>query len=240
MKKKKVLLIIIAALLAAALIAGICYLFFVHLPERKRMREGKEFAAAMAAYYDAKNESFVDENPTKVGVDVAFIGDSLTDGYDVARYYPEFATANRGIGGDTTFGVEKRLQTSLFDIQPHVVVMMIGTNNLDTMFENYEDILVKLCDNLPNSEIVLLSIPPTAGAYKERNGRIAFNNVKIRALAEKYGYTYVDIHTLLLDHEKDVLRAAYTSDDLHFTHEGYVVITNAVKPVLTDLLENAK
>lgn len=202
----------------------------------KRARKEKGFAAAMTPYYAQKNDVFVQENPDKVGVDVAFIGDSLTDWYDVASYYPEFSVANRGIAGDTTYGVERRLQTSLFDIQPRVVVMMIGTNNLDTMFENYRDILRALRKNLPDAQIVILSVPPTgAPFYADRNAQIVKNNAKLKALVEGYGFTYVDVHTPLLD-ENGELRAAYTVEGLHFTPEGYEVITATVKPVLCELL----
>lgn len=67
-------------------------------------------------------------------MDVAFIGYSLTDRYDLEEYYPQYVTANRGINGDTTFDIEKRLQISLYNLKPKVAVMLIGVNNPDTMF----------------------------------------------------------------------------------------------------------
>ena len=70
-------------------------------------------------------------------IDVAFLGDSLTDGYDLEKYYPEFKTANRGIAGETTGGLESRLQVSVYDLKPKVCVMLIGANNMDTMFKLY-------------------------------------------------------------------------------------------------------
>lgn len=229
MRKRAFSIIAICAVLLAAIGVGIPL-------SVKKVRKEKGFDAAVNPYYEGKNEAFVQENPTKVGVDVAFIGDSLTDGYDVAGYYPEFSVANRGIGGDTTYGVEQRLQTSLFDIQPRAVVMMIGTNNLDTMFENYRDILRALHKNLPDTEIVILSVPPTSGPFfADRNEQIVKNNKKLKALVARFGYTYVDVHTPLLD-ENGELRAAYTLEGLHFTAEGYEVITATVKPVLLELL----
>lgn len=233
-KKKKIIIISSVAATLAVIIA-----LWVLIPTIKEKRESEKLAKAANEYYNAKVEQYEKENAEKYGVDVAFIGDSLTDGYDVAAYYPEFSVANRGIGGDTTWGVEKRLKASLYDVNPKVVVMMIGSNNWRDMFDNYERILVSLKENLPNSKIVLMSIPPVAGKIADRNHHYAYNNVKIKLLAEKYSYTYVDVHSKLLDTTTDMLREEYTFDGAHFTPLGYEVITDTLKPVLLELLQTA-
>ena len=95
---------------------------------------------AFWSYYNGKIEIFEKENEEFKGtdVDVVFLGDSLTDGYDVKRFYPEYTVLNRGISGDTTVWLEERLDVSLYAIQPKVAVMLIGANNISTMLENYE------------------------------------------------------------------------------------------------------
>ena len=61
----------------------------------------------MENYYTAKVESFTEENKSIIPgeTEVVFIGDSLTDGYDLSIYYPDLITLNRGIGGYTTIGI---------------------------------------------------------------------------------------------------------------------------------------
>ena len=233
MKKRNIIILVTSAVL---LIAMMLTLFLYILPEIKRRKNEDEFVDAMKQYYINKNAAFVTENQTLGEVDVAFIGDSLTDGYDLAQYYPDMAVINRGIGGDTTHGVYDRLETSLIEPDPKVIVMMIGTNNIYDMFTDYEQILITLKERLPDTKIVLMSIPPVGATYADRNVQIAFNNVKIKALAEKYGHTYIDIFTKLLDMETDLLRSEYSTDDLHFTPLGYSVITAEVMPVLETLL----
>lgn len=229
MNKKRVIIIALCILALLAIVGGLLYLFLDYLPEQKREREIRE---AFEEYYNAKIEQYERENPEKYGADVAFIGDSLTDGYDVEAYYPELTVANRGIGGDTTWGVEKRLQVSLFDLKPKVVVMLIGGNNWRDMFDNYEQILIKLKENLPDSKIILLSLTPTAGDFADKCSPFAFNSFKIKKLAEKYGYTFVDVYSPLLDVDNSCLKAEYTSDGVHFTAAGYEVITKTLKPVI--------
>ena len=232
-KKLRLILIITAALL---LVATAIVIFGVILPKRRQQQAFQqsvaEYRAAKIAQYRQENEAYDDYQ-----VQVAFIGDSLTDGYDLATYYPQFITANRGIGGDTTFDLEKRLQVSVYDLKPQVVVMLIGANNMDTMFENYESILQGLQENLPDTPVVLLSLTAMGGEHwGPKNQLAAYNNVTIRILAEQYGYTFVDLYTPLFDVTTGEVREGYTVDGGHFTPQGYEVLTAQITPVLTALL----
>ena len=234
MKKKLIISLILVLILA--ILSAFVYIFTVYLPQKQAEQE---FATAMENYYNAKVEAFTAENKSILPgeTEVAFIGDSLTDGYDLSIYYPDLITLNRGIGGDTTFGVEKRLEVSLYDVQPKVVVMLIGANNLGTMFDNYEDILISLKENLPSSKIILISLTSMGDNWGRNNHLAAYNNVKIRALAEKYGYEFVDVYTPLLNFETNEIYSEYTTDGGHLTHEGYMVLTGEIRPVIDRLLE---
>ena len=233
MKKKIVILAsILIALAFVALIVGNCLLF-----QRAQQKQREDdWIVFIKQYYNDKVAQYEAENPTLEDVDVVFLGDSLTDGYDVDAYYPQFNVANRGIGADTTFGLERRLKVSAYDIDPKVVVILIGANNLDTMLDNYERIVTGIKQNLPNAKIVLLSICPTSGSQAWRNPIALENNVEIEAIAGRQGCTYVDMFPILLDPDTDELRESYTIEGLHFTAEGYEVITAALTPILTGLL----
>ncbi len=234
--KKKIVLVSLLALLALIIAAWCIYFFAVKLPEIREKEAQEEqyqaFYAQMLQDYDAENKRC---QPFQV--DVAFLGDSITAGYDLEHYYPEYSVSNRGIGGETTYGLKARLEVSVFDLQPKVCVMLIGGNNIDTMFEDYEDILRSFQERIPETEIVLVSLSPTGDPIAERNKTLAYNNVKIRLLAEKYGYAFVDIYTPLFDLETGKMKAEYTPDGAHHTAQGYQVITDALKPVLDGLLK---
>lgn len=232
-KKRKFILaaIVLFTLLAIVII----YLFAVVLPQK---REKDELLKAAQEYYDSKLTLYEKENEIydDYEVDVAFLGDSLTDGYDLEKYYPQYLVLNRGIGGETTFGLEKRLKVSVYDLKPKVVVMLIGANNFDTMFDNYENILKGFKENLPDTEIVLLSLTSMSGEWGKNNQKAAYNNVKIKLLAEKYGYEFVDLYSPLLDLETGEIYAEYTTDGGHLTSAGYEVLTNEITPTLKKLL----
>lgn len=165
-----------------------------------------------------------------------FLGDSLTEGYDLKTYYPEYNVVNRGIGGDTTFGLEKRLQVSAYDINPKMVMMLIGANNFDTMMDNYENIVISLKENLPNCDITLLSLTSMTKDWGRNNQKAQNNNIKIKEYANKYNLRYLDLYNPLLDEATNELRLEYTTDGGHFTPQGYEVITSVIKPVITSYL----
>ncbi len=235
-KKKKIIIITICSVLATLLLASVLVVFVYVIPEYKKKQEWLE---AVEAHRNAKYATYETENAQYASgeVDVAFLGDSLTDGYDVDNYYPQFKVENRGIGGDTTFDLEKRLKVSVYDLQPKVVVMLIGANNFKTMFDNYENIVKGLTTNLPNSKIVLLSLTAMNGEIWGINNELAcFNNVKIELIAKKYGCTFIDLFTPLFDLESNGIKLQYTTDGGHLTPAGYDVITGVITPVLEQLL----
>lgn len=219
-------LLLLAVLYAVIFLPG-------DLQEREWARQAQEYRAAKLSQFEGENTAYEDYE-----VEVAFIGDSLTDGYDLEKYYPQYVTSNRGIGGDTSFDLEKRLQVSLYDLKLQVVVMLIGANNPETLLDNYEKILVGLQKNLPETDVVLLSMTAMGGdLWGKRNVQACYNNVSIRLLAEKYGYTYVDLFTPLYDVSTGEVYEGYTVDGGHFTPEGYAVVTAQITPVLEDILD---
>lgn len=187
----------------------------------------EEYRANKMAIYEDENEIYADYE-----VDVAFIGDSLTDGYDVKRFYSDYLVVNRGISGDTTFDLENRLEVSLYDLKPKIVVMLIGANNFKTMFDNYEEILVGYKTNLPNTRVILLSLTSMSMEWGKNNNIAKNNNIIIKSLAEKYSFEYVDLYNALLNEETGEIYEEYTTDGGHLTEAGYVVLTNEITPVL--------
>lgn len=234
MKKKIILLL--GILLGIAAVCGALYYFFVARPAMEETEAQKQliaqYYADKLARYQQENEAYADYE-----VDVAFLGDSLTDGCDLSVYYPQYKTANRGIGGETTIGLEERMQVSAYDLKPKVVVMLIGGNNLYTMFENYEQILKGLQTNLPDTKVILVSLTSMGRDWAHKNTQAAYNNVKIRLLAEQYGFAYVDVFSPLLDMQTNEIRAEYTTDGAHLTHLGYEVLRDAITPAIDAALD---
>jgi lysophospholipase L1-like esterase len=190
-------------------------------------------------YYDAKLGQYRTENDSYADfeVEVAFLGDSLTDGYDLGLYYPQYTVSNRGIGGETSHGLEERIQVSLYDLKPKVAVILIGGNNLKTMLQNYEHMIADIRQNLPQTRVILCSLTAMGRDWAHKNQIAAYNNVTIEKLAVRYGCAFVDLYTPLLDVDSGELYAAYTVDGVHLTPAGYEVLTAAITPTLEEQLD---
>ena len=170
---KKIFCLLLCCLYALMMLAG-C--------ESKEKKEARERAEQIAQYRSNKTEIYLAENEQygDYEVDVAFLGDSLTDLYDLQSHYPQFLVSNRGIGGDTTLDLEGRLQVSLYDLKPKVAVMLIGANNPKTMLENYESILRGFREHVPDTRIVLLSMTSMGSDWAIYNPYAEENNIRIR------------------------------------------------------------
>src|SRR5207253_8318402 len=61
---------------------------------------------------------------------VVFFGDSITDMWNLAEYFPGKPYINRGISGQTTPQMLLRFRQDVIALQPHVVVILAGTNDI--------------------------------------------------------------------------------------------------------------
>ena len=229
----------VAAVLLIAVVVLSCMLIFGNREEEK--------LSDSTRYYNNKCQSYATQNVNLAKGQIVFIGDSITDLYILDQHYADLplATYNRGIGGDTTQGVLNRLKVSAFDIVPSVIVLMIGTNDINGnyekagIFERYEKIIDEIYKNLPDVTLFCMSVIPqnevleTYSAIKvENTTKIIFEvNAHIKALAREKGATYLDVFSLLAD-ENDRLIKEYSDDGLHLNEKGLTVWTKLLKPYL--------
>ena len=61
---------------------------------------------------------------------VVFMGDSITDMWQLPQYFPGKPYANRGISGQTTSQMLVRFRQDVVDLKPRVVVILAGTNDI--------------------------------------------------------------------------------------------------------------
>lgn len=235
MNKKSFTILLTIGLSILAVTASTLTTYFV-LQKKQQDRINSLFKASYEMHYNDRLNLFKEENKHASNVDVVFLGDSLTEAYDVNQYYSEYNVLNRGIGGDTTFGVEKRLKESVYDAHPKITAMLIGANNFGSMLDNYENILIDFKDKAPSMKVILLSLTSMTKDWGKNNDIAKKNNVEIEKYASKYGYSYVNLFDPLLDPSTNELKLDYTTDGGHLSPQGYEVVTNQIKPVITSLL----
>jgi lysophospholipase L1-like esterase len=163
--------------------------------------------------------------------DLVFLGNSITERGEWAEFFHNKMVANRGIGGDNTFGVLARLG-NVIKLNPKKLFILIGINDLgrglpvDVVANNYEIMIQKLKDALPKTSIYVQSVLPLNedvlkyDYLKGKEASIKELNKKIQALVAEEGLSYINLHNLFAD-ENGKLKAEWTPDGIHLQPVAY-------------------
>ena len=167
---------------------------------------------------------------------VVFMGNSITDGW--ARFFPVMFPGKpyigRGIGGQTTPQMLVRFRQDVVDLEPAVVVILAGTNDIagntgPSTPEMIENNLMSMTEiaKANGIRVVLSSVLPVYD-YAWRPGltpapKIVALNAWMKAYAAKVGAVYLDYHTPMAD-ARQGLRSDLSNDGVHPTEVGYRVM----------------
>ena len=179
---------------------------------------------------------------------VVFMGNSITIGWSNAR--PEFFEGkpyiNRGISGQTTPQMLIRFRQDVIALQPKVVVILAGTN--DIAGNTGPSTLEMIADNIKsmaelahaNGIKVILSSTLPAYDYPWKPGlepaeKIVALNEMLKTYCEEKGHTYLDYFNAMADERKG-LPKKYANDEVHPTIEGYRVMEPLVEAAISEAL----
>ena len=181
-------------------------------------------------------------------VDVLFVGDSITAGWDWQIWEKNFKplnAANFGIGGDHTANLLWRLQHgAIGNIQPKVIVLLIGVNNFGHLHETPEQVAAGITNVVaqlqlawPHSKILLNGVFPfDQSASSENRTKVKQLNSNIAALDNNKTVFFKNYGSLLL--QKDgTISPQIMSDFLHPTPKGYQIWAEAMLPDIQQLLK---
>ncbi len=181
---------------------------------------------------------------------VIFYGNSITDSW--ASLFPEMFPGKhylgRGISGQTTPQMLVRFPQDVIRLEPDVVVILAGTNDIagntgrSTQIM-IEDNIVSMVDlALANSiSVVLCSVLPVSD-YPWKPGlnpgpKIVELNAWMRQLAQNEGLVYVDYHSEMVNDSLGLARE-FTYDGVHPNHAGYQVMARLVEPAISTALHH--
>lgn len=166
--------------------------------------------------------------------DLVFIGDSITDGAEWEDLFPNLKIANRGIGGDRTDGVLKRLE-SIYSTSADRAFIMIGINDfnsgmsVDEVFENYKTIVSQLVEH--GMKVYIQSTIFAGKRLDKLNPKIEALNERLSLFATtKESITYIDLNAGLA--KNSLLNPIYSRDDVHLNGNGYAVWKSIIRPYI--------
>jgi lysophospholipase L1-like esterase len=167
---------------------------------------------------------------------VVFMGDSITDGWKLAEYFPNKPYINRGISGQTTPQMLIRFRPDVLALKPKAVVILAGTNDiagntgpmtLEMIQNNYVSMAELARAN--GVRVIFSSVLPIHdyGKTKMSERRAPDQILKLNEFLKSYckanGHTYLDYFSKMLD-DKGMLKAELANDGLHPNAEGYKVM----------------
>jgi len=187
--------------------------------------------------------------PAKGENRVVFMGNSITQGWIETR--PEFFAnrpyINRGISGQTTPQMLIRFRQDVIALQPKVVVILAGTNDIagntgPSTLEMIEDNLASMAElaNANGIRVVLSSVMPVYDyPWKpglKPAGKIITLNTWIKQYCDKKGFIYVDYFSSLAD-ERNGMKASLSKDGVHANADGYKVMEPLVEEAIKKALK---
>ena len=176
------------------------------------------------------------------------MGNSITIGW--SHHQPEFFEGkpyvNRGISGQTTPQMLVRFRQDVIDLNPKVVVILAGTNDIagntgPSSLEMIADNLMSMAELAEANDIkvVLCSVLP-AFDYPWRKGlkpneKIPALNNMIEEYARRKGFVYLDYFSAMTDGNNG-LRQDLGSDGVHPNKKGYELMAPLAEKAIANAL----
>ena len=175
---------------------------------------------------------------------VVLMGNSITEGWP--KFYPEFFETStfiaRGISGQTTPQMLLRFRQDVIDLDPDVVVILAGTNDIagntgPMTLDQIKGYIVSMCELARTNDIkVVISSVLPAYEYSWRKdlkpaGLIVELNTMLKQYADQEGFVYLDYFSPMADRQNG-LKGEYTYDGVHPNKEGYLIMSKLLNQAL--------
>jgi lysophospholipase L1-like esterase len=218
--------------------------------QEKRLKDWPD----LARYRDANARVAA---PAKEEQRVVFMGDSITDAWVQPRFggfFPGKPYIGRGISGQTTPQMLLRFRADVIAIQPKVVVILAGTNDLagntgPIALEETEGNLASMAElaRANGIRVVLSSVLPVSNYGHDRDGnpldvrikrppeKILELNAWIRKYAAVNDHVHLDYFPAMVD-EHGLLKKELSDDGLHPNAAGYAVMAPLAEKAIQSAL----
>lgn len=201
--------------------------------------------------YRAENAALA--APTRDRPRVVFFGDSITEGWGrtgSATFFAGKGYLNRGISGQTTAQMLLRFRQDVIALQPAVVVILAGTNDIagntgpasQAMIEDNLHSMVELA-KAHGIAVVLSSVLPVSD-YPWQPGvqpapKVRALNAALQRYAGQQKLVYLDYYTPLANREGG-LDKALADDGVHPTAAGYARMAPLAEAAIAQALRAAR
>jgi lysophospholipase L1-like esterase len=182
---------------------------------------------------------------------VVFFGDSITDIWKLDDSFPGKHYINRGIGGQTTSQMLVRFRQDVIDLQPKVVVILAGTNDIAgnagpisnaDIEANYAS-LAELA-HAHNISVIFSSVLPVHNytpksqdffAQRPMERILALNNW-LKDYCGRNNLIYLDYFPVMID-DKGLLKRDLADDGLHPNKAGFAIMAPMAEKAIEQAIQ---
>jgi lysophospholipase L1-like esterase len=167
---------------------------------------------------------------------VVFMGDSITDSWPIAQYFPGKPYVDRGISGQTTPQMLIRMRPDVIDLQPKAIVILAGTNDIagntgPMSLKQIEDNYASMAELAGAHQIAVIfsSVLPVHDKGKSPQTprrapeRIRALNDWMKQYCAAHKLIYLDYYSHMLGPD-GMLRTELAADGLHPNADGYKIM----------------
>jgi|GEM_PF-861361 len=224
------------------LVISVVFLWLIFLVGKKIKQRWIIEKTLNSAHWQKRNKEILEAKTNKYKT--IFLGNSLTEMFDVQYYFNDTTILNCGIVGDFSEGLLKR-SDAIIQLKPAKLFIEIGINDmiekisLDEICRNYEKLIIKIRKGSPGTSIyiqsnlpVIINRPSLLTNNTDVNNLVIRQNKNLQDLAERHGCTFIDIYSKFIQ-EKNI-ETLFIEDGIHLTPKAYKIWTSAVSPYLSD------
>ncbi|MDX1957034.1 MAG: GDSL-type esterase/lipase family protein [Leptospiraceae bacterium] len=204
--------------------------------------EDKRFYSKHLEGWNLAKTIYEKENLQLGSVSNVIVGDSIVALFSkeqLNKEFPGLSIVTRGIAGDTSFTLLKRLEENVFNLKPKSIIVHIGGNDLmfgkciSVIESNILQLVKRIKLYNPSTKIYFVSAPPTRAS--ELNSIIPTYNLFLLQLAlSDKDIFYIDSWSEMREKDSPQIRAEFyrDSDFIHFNEKGYEVLGRLLRPYL--------
>ena len=193
--------------------------------------------------------------------EILFVGSSLMEHFPINEILVnrglDLAIYNRGISGYIIPELLESMNEQIFDLEPSLIFINIGTNDIsrpeetkEDLYRDYKEVLRQIKEKLPLAKVYMMAYYPVNPALAQeikawpeapeaarlRKERLLGANDVVKKLAAEFCYEYIDVNEGLYD-EAGELKRELSTDGIHMWPEAYEIIFDNMKDYLLKTVE---
>lgn len=223
-------------------------------PQTEIPEHSATIASSRGERWEARHERLVGE-AEELGVELLFLGDSITNRWAVEgaevweEFYSDRTAYNLGNGGDRTEHTLWRLEHGKIErLQPKLLVLMIGTNNLVQKDESVPNTPREIADGvhaivrglkqkMADTQILVLATFPRGKGprhrFRQQTDQIG---PMLEEIADGDRVHFLDISDVFID-EKGRIPEDVMPDSLHLSPKGYRLWAESIEDKVSESLD---